>query len=159
MVIPSSTLTRAQRNQLKKLELIALKQEQDIRHAEAATKAEIRRAKARQRMAIRRAKIRELPPEEQLEFRDRARKAQAKYRERHRRDLQLDALCYRNQKFLDTYGSANYPAHVQKCSERRRQKLARQRAAVAATTIVTRKACPDDDLPDSSEVPTSDDEL
>ncbi|KAJ6493715.1 hypothetical protein C8R47DRAFT_1070214 [Mycena vitilis] len=131
-----------------------------------AQQAELRRAKARERMAIRRAKIKALPPEEQDEYRTRARASRAKWREENRRYLAISSWGYRHRKYVDLYEKFSgtdrtlYDRYLTTSTTRRLKKDRAQRIAERSQHPVPVDAGADEgsDLPDSSEIPTSDSE-
>ncbi|KAJ7653362.1 hypothetical protein DFH06DRAFT_1134106 [Mycena polygramma] len=132
---------------------------------EKAEKAEIRRAKARERMAIRRAKIKALPPDEQYEYQNRARLSRAKWREENRRYLAVASWGYRHRKYVDLYEKLSgadrtlYDQYLTTSTNRRVKKLRAQRMAERrAQPPVDAGADEGSDLPDSSEISTSDSE-
>ncbi|KAJ7179735.1 hypothetical protein C8R46DRAFT_1212275 [Mycena filopes] len=129
-----------------------------LRLAHAAEQLEVRRAKARERMAIRRAKIKALPSDEQAEYHEKARESRAKYREQNRRYLAVASWGYRNRKYVEfevlCSEESRYKQYIVKSSRRADEKEQRARQQEART----RAAAEVSDLPDSSEVPSTDSE-
>ncbi|KAJ7680862.1 hypothetical protein DFH06DRAFT_1120449 [Mycena polygramma] len=139
--------------------------------AKAAQQNQVRRAKARERMALRRAQIKALPPEEQLQYQEKARRARAKWREENRRYLRIASWDYRNRKFIEMHEAhggeglgerTRYEQYITKSSIRHFKKLRAERAKQRAENEPLRREPQsesemDDDLPDSSEIATSDD--
>ncbi|KAJ7840772.1 hypothetical protein B0H13DRAFT_2366055 [Mycena leptocephala] len=129
----------------------------------ATQQAEIRRAKARQRMAIRRAKIKALPTEEQQEYQDKAQQARAKWREGNRRYLAIASWAYRNRKYVEmceTYGDwTRYDDYLLHSNLRKFRHIGAERA-LQRQQAAEAEADPgeESDLPDSSEIATSDSE-
>ncbi|KAJ7601471.1 hypothetical protein DFH06DRAFT_1151641 [Mycena polygramma] len=137
-----------------------------------AEKAEIRRAKARERMAIsfqwdfsRRAKIKALPPDEQHEYQNRARLSRAKWREENRRYLAVASWGYRHRKYVDLYEKLSgtdrtlYDQYLTTSTNRRAKKMRAQRIAERRSQpSADAGADVGSDLPDSSEISTSDSE-
>ncbi|KAJ6503461.1 hypothetical protein C8R47DRAFT_1067482 [Mycena vitilis] len=124
--------------------------------AKAKEQNDLRRAKARERMALRRARIKALPEEEQREYQEKARQARAK----NRRYLQIASWDYRNRKFTElreAYAGSTertrYEEYVTKSSIRRAKKSRAERAEQKRLEAAQNET---DDLPDSSEISTSD---
>ncbi|KAJ7601269.1 hypothetical protein DFH06DRAFT_1353546 [Mycena polygramma] len=127
---------------------------------------EKRRAKARERMALRRARIKALPPDEQIEYQEKARQARAKWRAENRRYLQIASWDYRNRKFIEmqeAHGGGDrtrYEEYISKSTirglKKNRAERRQERLEAGRPEQVTEPAADDSDLPDSSEIFTSD---
>ncbi|KAJ7843685.1 hypothetical protein B0H13DRAFT_1909277 [Mycena leptocephala] len=130
----------------------------------AAERAEIRRAKARERMAIWRAKIKALPVEEQVEYQHKAQQARAKWREGNRRYLAIASWGYRNRKYIEMHAAhgdrTRYDDYLLKSDLRKYRRIRSERAQQCQEAAKT-EADPGElsDLPDSSDIPTSDSEF
>ncbi|KAJ7038546.1 hypothetical protein C8F04DRAFT_1179564 [Mycena alexandri] len=144
-------LLAAESSTQQKMAMATLSKKERAAVQTANAKAEIRRAKARERMAKRRAHIKVLPPDEQAEFQDKARRARAKYREENRRYLAIASWGYRKRKYIDLAEAVAdrtpYDEYLLKLTIRHHKKVrtARSRAA-------------ESDLPDSSEMSSSESE-
>ncbi|KAJ7704198.1 hypothetical protein B0H16DRAFT_1482687 [Mycena metata] len=126
----------------------------------ASAKADLRRAKARERMAKRRASIKALPPDEQDEYKKKARDARTKYREQNRRYLATASWGYRKRQCIeieeaedgrpayDAYLLKSTTRHYKKARKVQREEQERRRLAAQSES----------DLPDSSELSTSESE-
>ncbi|KAJ7036228.1 hypothetical protein C8F04DRAFT_1181508 [Mycena alexandri] len=154
-----SELLIAESSNQQKMLMATLSKKERAAIQKANTQADLRRAKARERMARRRARIKALPLDEQLEYQDKARRARAKYREENRRYLAVASWGYRKRKYTEMEEAVAqrtpYEDYLLKSTIRQRKKERKVNTEERRHRLAAEQ---DSDLPDSSEIPTSDSE-